>query len=198
MVRASWCVLTVGLLLLPVLHGAYSSADDDSFEVSDAVPGDAAAAANAPPPPPGRKKNPKKPKKSAPVKSAGIHVTYKNADGEDKDLDDELRLACNRGDLEEVRKMLDIRKEVCGFNSFPPSLFGKFSVWTQFRGGNCGKWLIRSLKRRARTSTRATSMETRRCTTWRAGDWSRSPRSSSRRVAITSTFRTGWPTGRSI
>lgn len=44
--------------------------------------------------------------------AAGIQVTYKTADGEDKDLDDDLREACSRRDLLEMGRLLDIRKEI--------------------------------------------------------------------------------------
>ena len=96
-------------LLLPTLCKTNEYADDDLHvtEVEDGEP------ARGQP----RSKVPKHAKRATPTKHgakphAGVHVTYKNAAGEDKDLDEDLRRACGRADLQEIRKLLDLRKEI--------------------------------------------------------------------------------------
>ena len=44
--------------------------------------------------------------------SAGINVTYKNADGEERNLDEDIRVAAVSGNLKDLKKLLDIRKEI--------------------------------------------------------------------------------------
>jgi ankyrin repeat protein len=104
-----WAV--VAALLLPTLCETTRFADDDDLQVTEAAP-DASADQQ---PRKTRKRTKPATRTKRTTKSevpAGIHVTYKNADGDDKDLDDDLRRACGRADLQEIRRLLGIRKEI--------------------------------------------------------------------------------------
>ena len=84
-----WAV--VAALLLPTLCETTRFADDDDLQVTEAAP-DASADQQ---PRKTRKRTKPATRTKRTTKSevpAGIHVTYKNADGDDKDLDDDLRL----------------------------------------------------------------------------------------------------------
>ena len=101
--------VAAAVLLLPTLCKTNEYADDD-LHVTDVEDGEPARRQP-------RRKVPKHAKRATPTKRgakphAGIHVTYKSATGEDKDLDEDLRQACDRADLQEIRKLLEIRKEI--------------------------------------------------------------------------------------
>ena len=131
MVRAGVLIVGLGLiLLLPAICDANEADDDDSFEVTE-VAGDPAGRARQP-------REQKKRKKQPPKAPTGIHVTYKNADGEEKDLDDDLRQACDRADLQEIRKLLDIRKEITdheGADIHPRDKYGNAPLHDAARQG---------------------------------------------------------------
>ncbi len=103
--------IVVAALLLPTLCETTQSADDDDLQVTEAAEDETADQRPGKTPRRGKRTTRTK-RASSPEVPAGIHVTYKNADGEDKDLDDDLRRACSRSDLQEIRKLLDIRKEI--------------------------------------------------------------------------------------
>ena len=92
------------LLLLALAH---THGEDDSFEVSDE---DDAANARA-------RGAPRRPRGQQPEQAGGIHVTYKDSDGVEHDLDDDLRAACREGDLPEISRLLGIRKELTDIES---------------------------------------------------------------------------------
>eukprot|EP01051_Picozoa_sp_SAG22_P018975 SAG22_NODE_3359_length_1758_cov_10.438819_1_plen_380_part_00 len=117
-------VLLLQCALAPRLCLAAEDADSEQLTVEEA---EASHPPPAPAPPPPARKGSKKggggggkrrgPRPPQPT--GGVHVTYKDADGNEKDLDDEIRRAAISGDTVELRRLHGIRKEIAEAEGAP-------------------------------------------------------------------------------
>jgi ankyrin repeat protein len=121
-------LLGIGLLLcLPLLHGGGGSGGGGARRKRRR---------KRPPPPPSPAAA--APSNSEAAEGEGVQVMITGADGSERDLDDDLRLACNLADLERVSELLEWRREieaVEGFGRHPRDADGNSPLHDAARRG---------------------------------------------------------------